>query len=158
MCEGFEPLARERGLYLRSDGDLALPVQGDAIKIRRIAQNLTLNALRYTDHGGVTVTWGASRVNDPDRWMLTVQDTGPGLHGGRAAPIAEALEQATHEAAEMDGAIATHVAGDERRPEAQRLQTAAGEGVGLSIVKRLCDMLDASVELETRRRAGRGYA
>ncbi len=149
MCEGFEPLARERGLYLRSDGDLALPVQGDAIKIRRIAQNLTLNALRYTDHGGVTVTWGASRVNDPDRWMLTVQDTGPGVHGGRAAPIADALEQATHEAAEMDGAITTHVAGDERRPEAQRLQKASGEGVGLSIVKRLCDMLDASVELDT---------
>ena len=31
---------------------------------------------------------------------------------------------------------------------------ASGEGIGLSIVKRLCELLDASIELQTQR--GRG--
>ena len=39
-----------------------------------------------------------------------------------------------------------------RRPAHQR----AGEGVGLSIVKRLCELLDATLELESK--AGEGSA
>ena len=32
---------------------------------------------------------------------------------------------------------------------ASRRDAAAGEGIGLSIVKRLCELLDATLELET---------
>ena len=73
---------------------------GDPVKIRRIVQNLMLNALKYTQSGGVTVSWGDSRAGDAERWMLTVRDTGPGIHAGPGAPIAEALEDATQEASQ----------------------------------------------------------
>jgi signal transduction histidine kinase len=36
----------------------------------------------------------------------------------------------------------------------QPVSTLAGEGIGLSIVKRLCELLDASLELETEPSAG----
>ena len=59
------PVADARGLVLKADGPDTLPVEGDVVKVQRIAQNLVPNALKYTSLGGVTVSWGGSRHNDP---------------------------------------------------------------------------------------------
>lgn len=155
LCDTFEPIARERGIFLRCEGDLRFEVAGDATKIRRVAQNLVLNALRYTETGGVTVGFGPSRANDPERWMLTVLDTGPGFHAGPGAPIAKALEDATQEVQEIDrNAVSAHVGEDLQRDGSEHdprpINQERGEGIGLSIVKRLCDLLDASIELESK--------
>jgi signal transduction histidine kinase len=55
LCESLRALANERNLFLRASGPSTLPVQGARIKITCIAQNLLLNALRYTSTGGVTL-------------------------------------------------------------------------------------------------------
>ena len=102
LCENLIPLAQQRGLYLKTEGATVLSVEGDDVKTRRIAQNLVLNALKYTQRGGVTVSWGDSRKNDPERWMLCVQDTGPGFHAGPGAQLAGALEEATEEGHEVE--------------------------------------------------------
>ncbi len=154
LSASMEPLARERGLYLHSSGPPRLEVECDRIKLRRIAQNLLLNALKYTVTGGVTVTWGESRDNDPKRWMLSVQDTGPGFHSGPGAPLVGALKVATQEVHEVEhDASASDDAADAAetsRANRQRVaQHVRGEGIGLSIVKRLCDLLDASVEVDS---------
>ncbi|MEO6597807.1 MAG: HAMP domain-containing sensor histidine kinase [Planctomycetota bacterium] len=156
LCESFHATAREQGLFLESAGPDRLQVVGDAIKIRRIGQNLVLNALKYTRVGGVTVSWGDSRVGDAGRWMMVITDTGPGIHAGPGAPIAEALEVATHEAEQIqfwanhqeDGGAPAAAPGP-LLPDPRPVQQVRGEGVGLSIVKRLCDLLDASVEVES---------
>ena len=163
LCDYLRPLATERGLFLQSDGAAALAVEGDAVKIRRIAQNLLLNGLKYTQSGGVKVAWGDSRDNDPKRWMLFVQDTGPGFNAAVSSPVAEALKDATAESRHMDekssqgkhdpvltAPIAPVAAAAERRPARQE----RGEGIGLAIVKRLCDLLEASMELESEAGAG----
>ncbi|MGZ5224788.1 MAG: sensor histidine kinase [Burkholderiales bacterium] len=159
LCENLQPLAVEHGLFLKTDGPATLQVEGDAVKTRRIAQNLLINALKYTRRGGVTVSWGDSRKNDADRWMLCVQDTGPGLHAGPGAPLAAALEEATEEARHVEdrGRNGTHrQRADEpdlsptSAPDSLPVHQEQGEGIGLSIVKRLCELLDASVELESR--------
>jgi signal transduction histidine kinase len=49
----FKPLADERSLFLHAEGADTLQVEGDPVKLQRIAQNLILNALHYTDRGGV---------------------------------------------------------------------------------------------------------
>jgi len=159
LCGRTQPLAEAEGLYLRAEGPASLAVEGDAIKVQRIAQNLLLNAIKYTLRGGVTLSWGDSRPNDANRWMLCVQDTGPGFHAGPGAPMAGALEEATEEARhveiaarEGDGSSvplepsASMAAGSDRRP----FQQERGEGIGLSIVKRLCELLDATVEMESK--------
>ena len=107
LFENLQPLATERGLFLKADGPDTLTVEGDAVKIRRIAQNLLLNALKYTSEGGVTLGWGDSRNNDPKRWMLCVQDTGPGIHAGPGAPLVEALQGATTESRQVDEKLST---------------------------------------------------
>ena len=94
LCEGIRPLAQQRGLYLRCDGPAGLAVDADSVKVRRIAQNLILNAVKYTREGGITVRWGDSAANDPKRWELCIVDTGPGFHTDSGKPMAEALEKA----------------------------------------------------------------
>lgn len=157
FCQTSLPLAQERGLFLKMKGPDSLRVHGDRAKIQRILQNLLLNALKYTERGGVTVIWDAVESHDAHDWMFCVQDTGPGLDDGPGAPLARQLYEATqtahagddlHEQEKSDGDLdhaPTVPAQSFTLPESLQ----PGEGVGLSIVKRLCELLDASLELET---------
>jgi signal transduction histidine kinase len=151
LLDSLQAQAKQRGLFLNAEGAETLIVDGDAIKVRRIAQNLLLNALKYTQAGGVTMGWGDSRNNDAKRWMLWVKDTGPGFHAGPGAPLAEALKEATAESKQND----EHTLRDKQESKAQLpdrrpVYQESGEGIGLSIVKRLCELLDASIELESK--------
>jgi signal transduction histidine kinase len=158
LCMAMQPLAAEQGLALLTDGPAALPVEGDRIKTYRIAQNLLANALNYTEHGGVKVTWMPDPGDPGWRWLLSVQDTGPGLPAESSAPLAHALKAATDDAqavgerAEADGEPSAE-AEPAQMLRSQSMRGAqrepAGEGIGLSIVKRLCELLDASLELHT---------
>jgi len=163
LCEGLQAQAQDRNLFLTFNGPPTLLVQGDSVKTRRIAQNLVLNAIKYTRQGGVTVSWGESDAKDAERWFLQVQDTGPGFHAGPGSQLAGALETATDQAKQIaaDGNTGevTHVNGElaekDRAPRDSRpVHQEVGEGIGLSIVKRLCDLLDATVELESKVDAG----
>ena len=158
LCERIQPVAEDRGLFLKTEGPDTLPVEGDAVKTQRIAQNLLLNALKYTSTGGVTVSWGDSRQNDAHRWMLCVEDTGPGFHAGPGAPMASALEEATEEARQVETTARTGIkaqeAANDSLPDATSVDArpvhqGRGEGIGLSIVKRLCELLDASMEMDS---------
>jgi signal transduction histidine kinase len=160
LCEGIRPLAQQHHLFLRCDGPPGFAADGDPIKIRRIAQNLVLNAVKFTREGGITVSWGDSDASDPKRWMLIIQDTGPGFPVSGAAPLANALAakpaagQATGpaRAGAADGPQGVRVPAEGVRVPAEGEH--AGEGIGLSIVKRLCDMLNATVEVKSELGAG----
>ncbi|GAB3939708.1 hypothetical protein GCM10028805_00520 [Spirosoma harenae] len=114
MIESVRPLADKRGLWLRNEGEATLLVEGDAVKIRRIAQNILLNAINYTQTGGVTIAWHSTP--DDDHWQLTISDTGPGL------------------------------------PE--KASSASGEGIGLLIVRQLCELLDCKMEINSQPASG----
>ena len=160
FCTTSQTVATDRGLFLKMDGPGSLPVSGDKTKVVRILQNLLLNAVKYTQRGGVSVTWGLDETRDTNRWTFSVQDTGPGIDEAVTAPLAQEIRVATEVSNE-----AKEASTDRRRDmaEATTLPSASealpaglqpGEGVGLSIVKRLCELLDASLELATR--AGQG--
>jgi len=139
LCEGIRPLAQQRRLFLRCDGPAGFAADGDPVKIRRIAQNLILNAVKFTRDGGVTVSWGDSEADDHKRWELCIADTGPGLHTDAGTPLARALEPGTaSDPSNADGVV---------RGE-------SGEGIGLSIVKRLCELLDATLEMQSTPHVG----
>ena len=140
LCEGIRPLAQQRRLFLRCEGPPGFAAEGDAVKIRRIAQNLILNAVKFTREGGITVSWGDSDAHDPKRWALSIQDTGPGFHTSAGKPLAQVLEVNPG----LEGGNPP-VSGAETSPSRDE----TGEGIGLSIVKRLCEMLDATIEMES---------
>ena len=149
FCETLRPLAVQRSLFLKADGPQNLEVEGDSVKVQRIVQNLVLNALSVTQQGGVRVSWGDREASGPQQWLLCVQDTGPGFSArSAAAPLEQALRQATADSHEADAG--TPAAATLRSQSAAGgASDIGGEGVGLSIVKRLCELLDASLELET---------
>ena len=146
----FELLAQEKGLSLHTEGPESLVVEGDPAKIRRILQNLTLNALKYTERGGITLSWGTTREKDIERWLIRVRDTGPGMPFAPGGPVTIELREATRTSKKV-----------EQRSDSKDVEPVPffppaflpdgfqrpGEGVGLLIVKRLCELLQATIEV-----------
>lgn len=164
LVAGAQPFASERGLLLRAEGPVPLVTWTDRIKLYRVAQNLLMNALKYTPSGIVSVSWSAE--NDW-RWGFSVQDSGPGLPTGlpdvlhqQLKPTVEPVSVLAPEEGEPTPVHpnahhdipAGPVLGQFR--SSQPGQAASGEGVGLLIVKQLCELLGATLEIESVK--GRG--
>jgi signal transduction histidine kinase len=150
LCDGNRPFAHARNLFLKTEGPARLAVEGDTDKVRRVAKNLLVNALKYTVEGGVTVGWGEEKEN----WWLMVKDTGPGMVSGAGEPLKAGLQEATASAKESDeksaasqGETSQVLAAPDEAAAAAPTHNQPGEGIGLSIVKRLCELLDASLEI-----------
>jgi len=156
-CELLRPAAADRGLFLKCEGPSTLCVEGDVVKLQRIAQNLLLNALQATERGGIVVKWSAGSDARRQHWILCIEDTGPGFALQSASRLRHALKRATDDAhdASADAAAGRAAAAQPRAsvlPAASSSRSAklpSGEGIGLSIVKRLCEVLRATIELET---------
>ena len=158
LCESLQAQASDRSLFLKFSGPPALLVEGDVVKIRRIAQNLVLNAVKYTRQGGVTVAWGDSGASDANRWFINIADTGPGFHAGPGSALVSALGEATEQAKQVASDASTgqvtHATGvlvaQDNSLDPRVAHQQAGEGIGLSIVKRLCELLDATVQFQSK--------
>lgn len=162
FCETTRPLAADHNLFLKCEGPATLLVQGDPVKVVRILQNLVLNAVKATTSGGVRVTWEASESAEANQWALCVQDTGPGF-GPDDLPIRKELKDATAGVQEVEDDRPSRSDESLQATPAETLPTksappstrsAVGEGIGLSIVKRLCELLDASIELQSAKGQG----
>lgn len=155
-----QPIATQRGLILQSTGPEKLLVEIDKVKLQRIVQNLLLNALAYTPTGFISVSW--SQQGDM-RWVVSIQDSGPGLPHRLTNLLAKQLKPTVDAIAStgIDQAEPVPVVPNRNQeiPSGPALAQQVGradhgEGVGLQIVKRLCDLLDASLEIESP--VGRG--
>lgn len=135
LCESLQPMADKEGLDLRCSGDEPLPIFGDRQKVRRIAQNLLLNALKYTDTGSVEISW---EQKDKKHWLLKVSDTGDGLPKNHASfLLTETVSK------EPSGSLASDA--ETHDPHTSN----HGEGIGLLIVKELCQLLNGIIEVDT---------
>ena len=134
LSASLQPMAHERGLWLHTDGPDSLPAKGDVVKVRRIAQNLVLNALRYTKAGGVTISWRQNKGRKS--WQFNVQDTGSGLPQRSVRQLLDKHRQAE---------TPLHNQQDQENSTA----SGSGEGIGLSIVKQLSKLLNATLQVES---------
>ena len=158
FCETARTLAGDRNLFLKSEGPAELIVEGDSAKVQRILQNLVFNALKVTQSGGIRVTWESDETSAAaNRWALCVQDTGPGF-ASATTPIKKALQEASDAAQDIeqqaDVADPSSLSADPPATLASESvsrdpRLPPGEGIGLSIVKRLCELLDASIEVQS---------
>ena len=132
LVAGLQPMADGQKLFLRGTGPGTLPVQGDIVKFDRIAQNLILNALNYTNKGGVTVNWMLNET--ANQWLFSVADTGPGLPAPLIAMLTDAADTEANLSTNTDGVQSS-------------ASMSTGEGIGLFIVKRLCDLLGSQISV-----------
>ncbi|MDA0673802.1 MAG: ATP-binding protein, partial [Cyanobacteria bacterium] len=75
LAELWQGQAEQRHLHFIADL-CAGQVMGDGPQLRRLFMNLLDNAVKYTPPGG-TITLQARRQGP--LWVITVQDTGPGI-------------------------------------------------------------------------------
>jgi hypothetical protein len=120
-------VADAQNLFLRSEGAGTLKVQGDRPRIERIAAKLIEGALRTASKGGVLVRWQLVEQADAHHWALSIHD------GGDASVPA------------LEGLITR--SDDSQQPGSpQSASPGHGEGISSSVVKHLCELLDATLE------------
>lgn len=131
LVENYVGAAGDRDCVVRLEvGPGCGAVDGDALRVHQIVNNLVNNAVKYTREGEITVT--AQRI-DHDLVEITVQDTGIGIPESKLAAIWE-----PHVRVFTD----PHVA------------LAEGYGLGLTVVRLLVDMLGGQISMTSRKGEG----
>ncbi len=123
--------AENKGLLLKLDFDPKIPrfLRGDEIRIRQIITNILTNAVKYTEKGSVSFNMGFERTDDPDSILLnvSVKDTGIGIKSEDLPKLFLEFE----------------------RIEEKRNRKVEGTGLGMSITKRLLDLMGSTLEVES---------
>jgi PAS domain S-box-containing protein len=127
--------AAEKDIYLQPDIDATLPtfVIADSARLIQILLNLVSNAIKFTDTGGITI--GLKVLDESSnniRIRFEVTDTGIGIAEDKLGTIFESFKQA----------------------EADTTRKYGGTGLGLAISKRLVELHDSRINVESVR--GRG--
>lgn len=122
------PLADVRGLRVVVDVPAELPMMSDPGKVRQILLNLLSNAVKFTERGEIRLDGREER----DRVRLTVADTGPGIGAEYFERIFEPFRQADEGTTRKVG----------------------GTGLGLTVSRRLAEMLGGELRVESE--VGRG--
>jgi PAS domain S-box-containing protein len=123
----IEPLAQRRGIRMSiARSDDAYCVNADRTRIKQVLINLLSNAIKYNTTGGsVAVDCSANPASG--RVRITVTDTGAGLPPEKLAQLFQPFNR-----------LGQEVGGEE------------GTGIGLVVSKRLIELMDGVIGVESR--------
>ncbi|MEL6335265.1 MAG: ATP-binding protein [Pseudomonadota bacterium] len=118
--------ARDRGLRLVTTVDRQGLEwrRGDPLRLRQILNNLVNNAIKFTEEGHVEI---ALEVDERGHLVMRVADTGIGMEEMQVARAFDTFSQADSSTTRRFG----------------------GSGLGLSIVRRLVDLMEGTIEIDS---------
>lgn len=129
--------ANEKGilLKLKVGNDVNITVVGDPTRLGQILTNLVSNAVKFTESGKVTISAAvAERSDDRVTIDFRVEDTGIGIQPEKLENIFDSFTQATSDTTRKYG----------------------GSGLGLTITKRLLELQNSRIYVESE--PGKGSA
>jgi signal transduction histidine kinase/CheY-like chemotaxis protein len=132
VVDGSRVRSNERGLALEliHDGPLPTTIESDPTRLRQILLNLISNSIKFTEHGHVRVT---ARLRAEERLLeVSVSDTGIGIPADRQQQLFEPFTQADTSVTRQYG----------------------GTGLGLTITKRLVELLGGEITVDSTVGAG----
>lgn len=117
--------ARSKGLSLHIDYDSRLPISfhGDELRVRQVLTNLLGNAVKFTEHGSVTL----SVTPMQEQLHITITDTGIGIAAERLHAIFDPFTQA----------------------DASMSRRFGGTGLGTTISKQLVELMGGRIWAES---------
>jgi len=121
--------AESKGIAFRIefDGELPEHIEGDPTRMRQILINLVGNAIKFTEIGEVRLRVRLCDEPPPARLRFEVVDTGIGITSAERSKLFRPFGQADSSTTRRYG----------------------GTGLGLTISKRLTDLLDGTIEVES---------
>ncbi|MEO8002535.1 MAG: response regulator [Arenimonas sp.] len=122
----FAERAGRKGLdlSLEIDEEVPLRVRGDSVRLRQILNNLVSNAIKFTEHGCVSVIVSQNQDRDNQYALrIDVMDTGIGISDDAQSRIFDAFAQADSSTARRFG----------------------GTGLGLAISKQLAELMGGDI-------------
>jgi len=119
----LEADARAKGIEIDVEMDGGCVAETDAARVRQIVHHLLANAVKFTERGSITAR--ASR--EPGAFVVAVEDTGIGIRPEHLEKIWEPFWQA----------------------EDPLVRRAGGTGLGLSVARRLAQLLGGDIEAES---------
>jgi heavy metal sensor kinase len=124
-AEQMRLMAEDRGTAIELSGLQSAVIQGDRPRIKQIIVNLLDNAIRFTPAGGSVIL----RTSEDDTYaLLEVIDTGIGIPKASLPLVFDRFYRADEARSRDDG----------------------GAGLGLSIVKSICSMHRADIEVSSQ--------
>jgi PAS domain S-box-containing protein len=132
---GFMAAAKVKGVAILSQvaSDVPERVTGDSLRLQQIIVNLVSNALKFTEHGTITVSVERRAATAASVTLaFAVTDTGIGIPKDKQALIFEAFRQADENTTRLFG----------------------GTGLGLAICVELAELLGGTLRVESE--VGRG--
>ncbi|MFM0626490.1 ATP-binding protein [Paraburkholderia xenovorans] len=127
--------AHEKGLKVRVDidSDVAATLRGDSVRLRQILFNLLGNAIKFTPQGEVDVCVSVVAQSDSIQTLeMIVEDTGIGIAPEVQAKLFEPFVQA----------------------ESSTTRRFGGTGLGLTICRKLIDLMNGSLTLHSEPGSG----
>jgi CheY-like chemotaxis protein len=131
--------AREKGLILSCEiaPDVSTDLVGDPTRLRQVLLNLLGNAIKFTGSGTVSLRVSAdANSNMPTALRFTVSDTGIGIPREKLSRVFERFTQADSSTTRRFG----------------------GSGLGLTISKRLVELMGGSIGVESEVSQGSVFA
>lgn len=110
--------------------------RGDPTHLKQLLRHLLSNAIRFTSHGGITLTANILRSAEARPTLnVTVSDTGMGMSSEQQAQLFQPLFQADRSTTRRQG----------------------GTGMGLAICKRLCEGMRGTIRVESQPGGGASF-
>jgi len=130
--------ADEKGLALvfEIEADVPTELVGDPTRLRQVLLNLLGNAIKFTQSGEVSLKVGRDTNSVPTALLFTVSDTGIGIRREQLDQVFERFTQADSSTTRRFG----------------------GSGLGLTICKRLVELMGGRIWVESKFGAGSIFA
>jgi two-component system sensor histidine kinase BaeS len=121
IATGVRKIIEDKGLYINTAGP-SVSVKTYPEKLHIILKNLLTNAYKFTERGGIEISWGECENNRRAGFYVSVDDTGRGIPEGDREKIFERF---------------------------YKDKDSGGTGLGLAIVKELAEVMGGRVEVES---------
>jgi PAS domain S-box-containing protein len=139
VADTYAQIASEKGLQLKITIDPALSNAHicDFLRVSQILNNFTSNAIKFTEHGSIELrAKQVARHSGREEIRFSVSDSGIGISQAQQDRLFQEYTQATADTARMYG----------------------GTGLGLAICRKLADLMDGQLGVESNAGAGSTFS